>query len=76
MMHGSHLIKFVLSATKWVWMYLRLCGKWGGGELSRCYEECKRLQSHSNGLDEHELRSVNYLASITVIEVRHTTVMH
>lgn len=48
----------------------------GGGELSRCYEECKRLQSHSNGLDEHELRSVNYLASITVIEVRHTTVMH
>lgn len=65
MLHGSHLIKYVLlSATKWVWRYLRLCGEWGG-ELNRCYEECKRLQSHSNGLDEHELHSVNYLVSIT-----------
>lgn len=45
-------------------------------KLNRCYEECKDLQSHSHGLDEHKLHSVIiWSLLVTVTVVRHTVLM-
>ena len=46
-------------------------------KLNRCSEEYKRLQSHSNGSDEHELHSVIiWPLSFMVIEVTHAVLIH